>query len=109
MATTGDKNGLDKSKRKDANAETKKDKGKPEDPNEIPPFEDEFAEERDESMPDLDFDDVTDALDEFIKEREEQRNKADAFGGAAVKDKGTSNKEDNEEAEKQRKKEAETW
>lgn len=106
----GDKNALNQTKKKDANAETGKKPGQNGN-NESPeiPALDEFEEERDETMPDLDFDDVTDALDEFIKAREDDRNKADAFGNTQAKAKSTNLKDDNEEAEKQRRKERETW
>lgn len=106
----GDKNSLTKTNRKDPNADAKKpgQNGNAESP-EIPALGDDFEEDRDETMPDLDLDDVTDALDEFIKAREDDRNKADAFGNTQAKAKTSNLKDDNEEAEKQRKKERETW
>ena len=43
--------------------------------------EDVFQEERDPNMPDLDMDDVTEALDEFIRVRDEMLDNADPLGG----------------------------
>ena len=73
-----------KANAKDAATTKKKDKNEAsgqQQQQEVPTIEDEFQEERDPNMPDLDMDWVTEALEEFIQVRDDMINNADPLGG----------------------------
>ena len=75
----------------------------------MPTAEDDiYQEDRDPNMPDLDMDDVTEALEEFIRVREEQNDNADLLGNPALKKK-TNFQTEEQAAERQKRDERIYW
>ena len=72
-------------------------------------MEDEFQEEREEGMPDLDYDDVTEALEEFIRKRDEELLNDNNVGGNPSLKKKSNFQTEEQAAERQKKEERIYW
>lgn len=76
----------------------------------MPTIEDDiYQEERDPNMPDLDMDDVTEALEEFIKVRDDLIDNVDPLGGNPALKKKSNFQTEEQAAERQKRDERIYW